>query len=144
MTHRDDVMRDIPSMTLSSTHVPMMLSVACHQRPRAAQTVLQCPVCHAINSFDITYGQSTSGVACHHCLWAKHLVGSGVACNHIPWSTHTVEKSRAFHAIVAFGIHTNSDDVWNGMPACPLGSKHCQTISGKAFHHRLWTTDKVR
>ena len=69
---------------------------------------------------------------------------SGVACNHIPWTTHTVEKRRAFYAIVVFGLHTKSDDVRHGMPACPLGSKHCLTTLGKAFHHRPWTTYKVR
>ena len=119
----------MPAWPLGDTYGRMTLGVVCHQRPRAAQTVLQCPVCHAINSFDITYGQSTSGVACHHCLWAKHLVGSGVACNHIPWSTHTVEKSRAFHAIVAFGQQTRLDDVVHGMLSLTLDSTHGQTTS---------------
>ena len=61
---------------------------------------------------------------------------SGEACHHIPWTTYTVEKRRAFHAIVVFGLHTQSDDVRHGMPACPLGRKYCKTTSGKAFHHR--------
>ena len=30
------------------------------------------------------------------------------------------------------------------MPVCPLGSKYCQTTSGKACHHHPWTTYKVR
>ena len=69
---------------------------------------------------------------------------SSVAGNHIPWTTHTVEKRRAFHAFVVFGLHTWSDDVSHGMAACPLGSKHCQTTLGKAFHRRPWTTQEVR
>ena len=145
-THRDDVGRDMQSLTLSSTHDPMTLGVVCHQRPMAEQTVLQCPAWHAIISLG------------HHIRWdnvGRNMSSlsfgkthgktmSGVACNHIPWTSHTVEKRRVFHAIVVFGLHTRLDDVRHGMPACPLGSKHCQTTSGKAYHHRPWKTYKVR
>ena len=54
--------------------------------------------------FDSTHGRTTSGVACHHRLWAAH----------------TVEQSWALHAIIAFGQHTRSDDVGRGMTSVPL------------------------
>ncbi len=69
-----------------------------------------------------THGRTTSGVACHHRLWAAH----------------TVERRRAWHAIIAFGQHTRSNDVGRGMPSSPLGSTHGRTTSGVACHHRLW------
>ena len=124
----------------------MTLGVVCHQRPRAEQTVLQCPAWHAIISLgyhkrsdDVGHGMPSLSLGKTH----GHPTSS-VAGNHIPWTAHTVEKSRAFHAFVIFGLHTQSDDIRHGMPACPLGSKRCQTTSGKAFQHRPWTTYKVR
>ena len=89
---------------------------------------------------DNTHGRTTSGVACHHRIWA----------------THTVERRRTWHAIIAFGKHTRSNDVGRGMPSLPLCStnsrttssvachirlltrSHSQTASGVTCHHRLW------
>uniref|UniRef100_A0A3Q7ED38 Uncharacterized protein n=1 Tax=Solanum lycopersicum TaxID=4081 RepID=A0A3Q7ED38_SOLLC len=68
---------------------------------------------------------------------------SGVACNHIPSTAHTVERHRVCHAIIVFGLHTQSDDVRHVMQACPLGSKHGRTTPRKACHHHPWTTYKV-
>ncbi len=69
-----------------------------------------------------THGRTTSGVACHHRLWAAH----------------TFERRRAWHAIIAFGQYTRSNDVGRGMPPSPLGSTHVRATSGVACHHRLW------
>ena len=74
-----------------------------------------------------THGQTTSGVACHHRLWAAH----------------TVERSQAWHAIIAFGQNTRSDDVGCGMPSLTLGSTHGRTMSAVACHHRLWAAQTV-
>ena len=65
-------------------------------------------------------GQTTSGVACHHCLWAQ-----------------TFGRRRAKHAIIAFGQHTRSNDVRRGMPTSPLGSTQDRTMSGIACHHAI-------
>ena len=80
--------------------------------------------------------RTTSGVACHHCLWAAH----------------TVERCRAWHAFIAFGLadtvgrhrswlsiialgrQTWSNDVRHSMPSSPLGSTHGRTMSDVACH----------
>ena len=48
------------------------------------------------------------------------------------------------HAIIAFGQHTQSNDVGRGMSSSPLGSTHNRTMSGVACHYRLWTKHTVR
>ena len=87
---------------------------------------------------------------------------SGVACHHRPWIAQTVGRRRAWHAIIALGQHTRSDDVGRcmpssfldqhrrsaivgrAMPSKPLDSTHDQTASGVACHHRLWTAHTVK
>uniref|UniRef100_A0A3Q7HKP6 Uncharacterized protein n=1 Tax=Solanum lycopersicum TaxID=4081 RepID=A0A3Q7HKP6_SOLLC len=58
-------------------------------------------------------------------------------------SARTVERCRAWHAIIAFGKHTRSNDVGRGMPSKPLDGKHGRTMSGMTCHHRLWTAHSV-
>ena len=74
-----------------------------------------------------THDRMTSGVACHHRLWAAQ----------------TVERRRAWHEITALGLHARSNDIWRGMISPPLDSTHGQTTSGVACHHRLWTAHMV-
>ena len=74
-----------------------------------------------------TNGGTTSGMASHHCLWT--------AC--------TVGRRRACHAIMSFGQHTRSNNVWHGMPSSPLGSTNGRTTSGVACHHSAWTTHTI-
>uniref|UniRef100_A0A494G8P9 Uncharacterized protein n=1 Tax=Solanum lycopersicum TaxID=4081 RepID=A0A494G8P9_SOLLC len=81
---------------------------------------------------DVTHGQTLLGVACHHRLWAAHTIKR----------TQTVERRWAWHAIIAFGNHTQSNDVECVIPLSPLGSTHGQTTSGVACHHRLWEAQK--
>ena len=68
-----------------------------------------------------THGRTTSGVACHHRLW----------------EAHTVERRRVWHAIIAFGQQTRSNEVGRGMPSSPLGSTHGRMTLGAACHIRL-------
>ena len=85
---------------------------------------------------------------------------SGVACHQRPWTTHTVGRRRAWHAIIAYGQHTRSNDVghachhclWEakrsndvgrGMTSPPLDCKNGRTMSGVASHQRPWTTHTV-
>ena len=68
---------------------------------------------------------------------------SGVECHHRLWAAHTIERRRAWHAIIAFGKHTRSNDIGRGMPLSPLGSTHGRTMSGVACHHIPWTTNTV-
>ena len=74
-----------------------------------------------------THSRTTSGVACHHRLWAAQ----------------TVERCRAWHAIIALGRQTRSNDVRRGMPSWPLDSTHGRTTSGVACHHRPWKANTV-
>ena len=76
---------------------------------------------------DSTHNQMTSGVACHHPLWAAH----------------TVELRRTWHAIIAFGKHKRSNHVGRGMPISPLGSTHGRTTSVVTCQYRLWATHTV-
>ena len=76
---------------------------------------------------DSTHKRMTSGVACHHHLWAAH----------------TIERRWAWHDATAFGKHTQSDDDGRGMPSSHLGSTDRQTASGVACHHRRWAAQMI-
>ena len=89
------------------------------------------------------HGRMTSGLTCHHRLWAAH----------------TVERRRVWHAIIALGRQTRSDDVRLDMPSPPLdsihgrttssvplsslGRTHGKTMSGVACHYCLWEAQTV-
>ena len=96
--------------------------MACHARRRL--TVSSSPkammACHA---------RRRSTVCCSKAV---------IACEQ-----HTVERRRAWHAIIALGQHTRSNDVGRGMPSLPLGSTHGRTTSGVACHHSPWTANTV-
>ena len=166
----------MPSSPLDSTHDRMTSGVVCHHRLWAAHTVERCRAWHAIITFGLadtigrrrvwhaiiavgqqtrssdigrgipssllcsTGGRMASGMTCNYRLWAAHSrTTSGVACDHRLWEAHTVERRRAWHAIIDFGQHKRSNDVWRGMSSSSLGSTHVRTTSGVACHHRLWT-----
>ena len=119
--------------------------MACHQRLGTAHTEERHRAWHSIITFglhkqsddvgrgmpspplDITHGQTTSGVACHHR----------------PWTTHTVGRRRAWHDLTALGQHTQSDYVGRGMTSPPLDSLHGRTTSSVTCQHRLWTAHTV-
>ena len=122
-----------------------MSGVECHHRTLPAYMIDRCRMWHDITSFgqrtwsndverdmtspplERTHGRTTSGVACHHCLWAAQTVG----------------RHRALHAIIAFVQHTQSNDIGRGMPSSPLGSTDSRAASGVACHHRSWTAQTV-
>ena len=144
-TRSSDVGRGMPSSPLGSTHGRATSGVACHHRLWAAHTVERRRAWHAIFAFlqhtrssDVgrgmpssplgsTRGRTTSGVACHHRLWAAH----------------TVERHRAWHAIIAYGRQTPSNDVRRDMPSPPLDITHDGMMSGVECHHRLWAAHTV-
>ena len=68
---------------------------------------------------------------------------SGVTCHHRLWTAHKVQRRQPFHAIIAFGKLTRSNDFERGMPSKPLDGQHGQTTSGLACHYRLWETHTV-
>ena len=65
-----------------------------------------------------THGRTTSGVACHHRLWA----------------THTIERRLAGHAIIAHGRQTRLNDVRRDMPSPPYDNTHGRTTSVVECH----------
>ena len=111
---------------------------------------------------DNTHGRMTSGVVCHHHLWATQTVerrrawhaitalglharsdnvGHGMTSSPLD-STHG-RQHRVWHDITAIGEHTRSDDVEHGMTSLPLDSTHGQMTSGMACNHRLWTAHTI-
>ena len=86
-------------------------------------------------------GRTTSGVACHHHLWAAQTVERQRAWHSIIafGLAHIVRRLWAWHAIIALGQQTRSNDFGRGMPSSPLGSTHGRTMSSVASHHRPWT-----
>ena len=133
------------SPPLDSTHGRTTSSFTCHHRLWAAHTVEPRRVWHAIIALgrqtrsndvrrdmpspplDSTHGRTTSGVTCHHRIWAAG----------------TVERHRAWHDITAFGQHTRSNDIGRGMISPPLDSTHGRTTSSVACHHRLWAAQTI-
>ena len=136
----------MPSPPLDNTLSKTTSGVACHHRSWAAHTIERRRVWHDITSLglhawsedvgrgmtspplDNTHGRPTSGMACHHRLWAAHIV----------------KRRQAWHDITAFGKHTRSNDVGHGMPSSPLGSTYGRTTSGKACHHRVLAAHTVQ
>ena len=133
-TRSEDVGRGMTSSPLQSTHGRTTLGMACHHRLWAAHTVERRRMWHYIISLgrqtrsddvrrdmpspplDSTHGRTTSGVACHHCLWAAH----------------TVERCRAWQEITALGLHAWSDYVGHCMTSPTLDSTHGRTTRGMA------------
>ena len=130
----DGIERGMPSPPLESTHGRTKSGVACHHHLWATHTVELRRAWHAIITYgqhkrsndigreipspplESTHGRTTSGVACHHHLW----------------EAHTVELCRAWHAIIAFGQHKQSNDIRHGIPSSPLGRTNGWTASGVA------------
>ena len=130
--------------------------------------------------FDSTHGRLTSGLACPHGPWAAHTVNAERGITSLPvgytrgrmksgviWllcleTVHTVGRHRTWHAIIAIGLHTRSNDVRRGMLSWSLAITHACTMSGVArhyrpctactrsdnvehgIHHRHWTTYTIR
>ena len=140
-----DVGCGMPSSPLGSTHGCTTSGVACHHRLWATHTVERRRVWHAIIAFgqhrrstNVRRGMPSSPLGCKH-----GRTTSGLASHHRLWAAHTVDRRRAWHAIIAFGQYTRSSDVGRGMPSSPLGSRHGRTTSGVACHHRFWAAHTV-
>ena len=125
-TRSDDVERGMTSPPLGSTHGRQRQ--AWHDITTFGQLTRSNDIGRGNPSSPMgsTHGQMTLGVACHHRFWAVHTVERrrDLACHHSPWTAHTVKRCRAWHASIAFGQHTRSNDVGRGMPSSPLGSTH--------------------
>ncbi|TMW86846.1 hypothetical protein EJD97_020814, partial [Solanum chilense] len=109
-TRSNDVGRGMVPWPCGTTHDRTTSRVECHHNPLTAYTVGLCQVGYDMISarLDNTHGRTTSGLA----------------CSHGPWVTHTVGQHWAWHAIIALGLHTQSDDIKHGMPAWDMGTTH--------------------
>ena len=90
---------------------------ACHHRLWAAHTVRLRRAWHDITAL----GQHTRsddvgrGMTSWPLNSTRGRTTLGVACHHSPWTTNTIEQRRAWHDIISFGQHTQSNDVGRGM-----------------------------
>ena len=119
--------------------------MACHHRFCAAHTVEQRQAWHAITAFgqhtrsnDVGHGMPSSRLGSTH-----GLTTSGVACHHHLWAAKTVERRRAWHDITALGLYARSDDVRHGMTSPPLICTHDWMTSGVACHRHLWVAHTI-
>ena len=152
----------MPSSPLGSTNGRTMLGMACHHSPWTTNTVEQHRAWHVITAFgqhtwsndirrdmpllpfDSAHGRTTSGLACHHRVWAAHTVQRHrQACHHHLWVAQMVERRRAWQDIHALGLHAWSDDVGCGMTSPPLDSTHGRTTSSVACHNCVWAAHPV-
>ena len=135
----------MPSPPLDNTQGRTTSGVACHHRLWAAQMVERRRAWHAI----IAFGQHRRSDGVRRCMPSSPLASthsqttSGVSCHHRLGTAHTVGRHWALHAIIAFGQHTQSNDVWHGMSSSPLGGTQDRTMLGVACHHRPKKTHTV-
>ena len=66
-----------------------------------------------------------------------------MACHQRLRTAHKEGQRRTWHAIISFGQHRRSDDVWSSIPSPPLDSTHGLMTSGVACHHCPWTAHTV-
>ena len=124
----------ITSPPLDCTHGQTTSGVACNHRLWAAQTVERHQVWHAI----IALGRQTwsndvgRGMPSLPLGSTDSRTASGVACHHRPWTANMVEQRWVWHAMIALGQHTRSDDVGCGMTSLPLDNTHSR--KRRAWH----------
>ena len=135
----------MPSLPLGSTDSRTTSGIACHHRPWTANMVERRQAWHAIIAFGqhrrsdgIRRGMPSSPLASTHSQTT-----SGVSCHHRLGKAHTVGRRWELHAIIAFGQHTQSNDVWRGMPSSPLGATQDRTMSSVACHLHLWAAHTI-
>ena len=130
----------MPSPPLDNTHGRTTSSVAGHHRLwTSSHSRTASGVAFLHRPLTEKGDRTTLGVACHHRLWEAHTVDVlgrgitsppldsttgrtklGVACNDRLWEAHMVEQRRAWHAIIALGWQTGSNNARRGMPSSLL------------------------
>ena len=144
-TRSNDVGSGMPSSPLRSTHGQRQ---AWHATIAFGQHKRSNDVGHGMPSSPLgsTNDRTMSSEECHHHRWTSShsLTVSSLACHHRPWMENTVERRWAWHAIITFGKHRQSNDVRQGIPSSPLGSTHGRMTLGVACHHPLWVAHTVK
>ena len=151
------------SMPLDNTHGRPTSGVACHHRLKAAHTVERRRAWHDITALrqNTLSNDVGSGMPSSHMGSTHSGTTSGIACHHHLWAAQTVERRRAWHEITALGLHRRLDDDGCGMTSLPLDSTHGRQLrawhditalgqhtrsatSGMASHHRPWLAHTVK
>ena len=78
-----------------------MSGVACHHSAKTTHTVEHVRRGMPLSPLDTTHDRTTLGVECHY----------------LSLKEHTIKHSQAWHAHVALGNHTRSNDVGREMPS---------------------------
>ena len=135
----------MPLEPLDSTHGRTTSGVAFHHGPWKTHTVEQRRAWHAIIALERQKGSNDIGRGMPSSLLNEltQSEASVVVCHHLPWTANTVKRCRGWHAITAFGQHTQSHNVEHGMPSSPFGNTNGWTASGVACHHRPWTVQTI-
>ena len=137
--------RGMQSSNLDCTHKWMSSGVAFYRLPCAARMVERHGALDAI----IALGQHTRSDDVKRGMQALSLrstdgwTTSGVVCHHHPLTTHTIGLRRAWHAIIALGKHTQSDNVGRGILLSPFERINDRTTSRMACYRRSSTTHMV-
>ena len=135
-TQSNDVGCGMQSSPLGSTESRTASGVAFHHRPWTANMVERCEAWHAI----IAFGQHRRSDSYRRCMPSSPLASkhsrttSGVACHHRLWAAHTIKQCQALHSCIALGKHTRSHHIGRGMTSLPLDNTH-------AKHRRAWHDD---
>ena len=133
-TRANNVGRGMQSSPLGSTDSRTASGMACYHLLWTANMVERRQAWHAI----IAFGKHSRSDGIGRCMPSSPLsithsrMTSGVACHHRLWAAHTIERYQALHSIIAFRKHTGSNDVGHCMPSSPLVSTHDQTMWGIA------------
>ena len=142
-----DIEQGMPSSPLDSSHDWTTSGVACHHGPWATRKVrLHLSwQCHYLswNAHTVRLRWVWHAIIAHEKHRLSDDIGGGMLSSHINsthyWTTlgmawyrrsltpHMIAWRRAWHAHMALGKHTRSDDVWRGMPLSPLGKTHGRT-----------------
>ncbi|TMW85144.1 hypothetical protein EJD97_023703 [Solanum chilense] len=159
-TWSDDVGRGMASSPFESTHVRTTLRMAYHYLPLIEHTI---GLCHAWQAsialgkqiLPEGVGRGNAIIILGHHTWSENIeyyipsspweiihdrTTSGVACHHRNWAGLTVGRLWAWHMIIAFGLHTQLDDVRRDMISSPFDRTHDQTMSRVGCPHGLSTT----
>ena len=121
---------------LENTHDKVTWGLACHNRPWTTHIVGGRQVWHAIISL-VLHTQTNelmSGMTSSPLDSTHSRTRSGVACHHRLRTAHTDGRLWKWHAIMALGKHTKSDDV----------DLRLYTWSDDAYHHSSLTAHTVK
>ena len=113
-TQSDKIRCGMPSCPLGSTHGRTMLAIAMPSSPLAQSDYVVC-------------GTPSSPLDSVHKIGRRR---KNVACHHLPWTTYTVRRPRAWHVIIALGLHTRLDDFGRGNATISLGLHTLSYIVG--------------